>query len=451
MRTFTTAAAVVALMTAVPAVAQQSQSSQPQAQQQAQSGQQQKQGQMSQQDQKFAKEAATGNMMEVQLGELAQEQAQNDQVKQFGQRMAEDHGKAQDKLKQILQQAKVEVPQQLPQDAQQKVDRLKQQQGKQFDQAYMELMVKDHDKDLQAYRQYTDQGEFQELVTYANQTTPILEQHHQQAQDIAKQVGAQVQASSGQSQQQGQKSQQQATANDPGTEVLVDQGSADVGVQQPAPNVTVIDPEPQVNVQTPEPQVSVDMPKPEVEVDQAEPDVNIEKQGQADVTIVERDTQQTQQERPQQQANTDQTSQGQQAQATQQQAQREDDRSVEPGTDTTALDIQEDEIERQRERTAQPTGQQQTAQMGQGANLQDLVGSAVYGENGEQVGEISDVLMNQQGQAERVVIDRGGFLGIGEKTIAVDMDDLTVAQDRVQVNMTDQQISEMPEWEGPGN
>lgn len=436
MRTFTTAAAVVALMTAVPAVAQQNQSSQPQAQQQqAQSSQQQKQGQMSQQDQKFAKEAATGNMMEVQLGELAQKQAQNEQVKQFGERMAQEHGKAQDKLKQILQQAKVEVPQQLPQDAQQKVDRLKQQQGKQFDQAYMELMVKDHEKDLQAYRQYTDQGEFQELVTYANQTTPILEQHYQQAQDVAKQVGAQVQASSGKSQQQGQKSQQQAMANDPGTEVVVDQGSTDVGVQQPAPNVTVVDPEPQVKVQTPEPQVSVDMPKPEVEIDQAKPDVNIQKQGQADVTIVERDTQQTRQTEQQ----------------GQQQAQRDDERTVEPGTDTTALDIQQEEIERQRERTAQQTGQQQTAQMGQGANLQDLVGSAVYGETGEQVGEISDVLMNQQGQAERVVIDRGGFLGIGEKTIAVDMDDLTVAQDRVQVNMTDQQISELPEWEGPGN
>lgn len=432
MRTFTTAAAVVALMTAVPAVAQQNQSSQPQAQQQqAQGGQQQKQGQMSQQDQKFAKEAATGNMMEVQLGELAQKQAENDKVKQFGERMAQEHGKAQDKLKQILQQAKVDVPQQLPQDAQQKVDRLKQQQGKQFDQAYMEMMVKDHEKDLQTYRQYTKQGQFQELVTYANQTTPILEQHYQQAQDVAKQAGAQVQASG---QSQGQKSQQQAMAKDPGTEVVVDQGSTDVGVQQPAPNVTVVDPEPQVKVETPKPQVSVDMPKPEVEVDQAKPDVNIQKQGQADVTIVERDTQQTQQPSNQQQASTD------------------DERTVEPGTDTTALDIQEEEVERQAERTAQePTGQQQTAQMGQGSNLQDLVGSAVYGQNGEQVGEISDVLMNQQGKAERVVIDRGGFLGIGEKTIAVDMQDLTVAQDRVQVNMTDQQISELPEWDGPGN
>ncbi|SOD93795.1 DUF4142 domain-containing protein [Caenispirillum bisanense] len=439
MRTFTTAAAVVALMTAVPAVAQQTQATQPQAQQQSQSGQQQKQGEMSQQDRKFAKEAATGNMMEVQLGELAQKQGQNDQVKQFGERMAQEHGKAQDKLKQILQQAKAEVPQQLPQDAQQKVDRLTQQKGEQFDRAYMEMMVKDHEKDLQAYRQYTKQGQFQALVTYADQTTPILEQHYQQAQDVAKQVGAQVQASSGQS--QGKSSQQQAMANDPGTEVVVDQGATDVGVQQPAPNVTVVDPEPQVTVQTPEPQVSVDMPKPEVEIDQAKPDVNVQKQGQADVTIVERDTQQTQQTAQQPQTQ----------ERSQPQPLTDDDRSVEPGTDTTALDIQQDEIERQRERTALETGQPQTAQMGQASNLQDLVGAAVYGETGEQVGEISDVLMNQQGEAERVVIDRGGFLGIGEKTIAIDMDDLTVAQDRVQVNMTDQQISELPEWEGPGN
>lgn len=471
MRKFTTAAAVVALMTAAPAMAQQNQQQgQSGQQQQAQQkqGQGQQQGQMSQQDAKFAKEAATGNMLEVRLGDLAQQQAERDEVKQFGERMAQDHGDAQDKLKEILQQANAEVPQELPQDKQQQVDRLKEMQGQEFDRAYMQLMVRDHEKDVQAYQQYSQNGQHDELKSYAEETLSTLEEHHQRAREIAQQIGVQVQASG--QQQQGQ---QQAMAGDPGTEVIVDQGAADVQVQQPSPDVRVVDPEPQVRVQTPEPEVSVDMPKPEVEVQQAQPDVQIEEQGQADVTIVERQTtqstqlQQDQQRQQQAQRETEQDGEVEQAleeagQETEQAA-RQTGQALTPQEEgeRTALDVQEDEVELQQRQTAQEGGQmtttqqqsQQTAALDpqQGANLQDLVGSAVYGENDEQVGEISDVLMSPEGQAEGIVIDRGGFLGIGEKTIALDMEDIEITQDRVRVKMTDQQIGELPEWTGPGN
>ena len=39
-------------------------------------------------------DAAHGNMAEVELGKLAVERGTNDAVKQFGQRMVDDHGKA---------------------------------------------------------------------------------------------------------------------------------------------------------------------------------------------------------------------------------------------------------------------------------------------------------------------------------------------------------------------
>lgn len=51
----------------------------------------------------------------------------------------------------------------------------------------------------------------------------------------------------------------------------------------------------------------------------------------------------------------------------------------------------------------------------------DLEGKAVYGAENESIGEINDVLVSQNGSINAVIIGVGGFLGIGEKNVAVDM------------------------------
>jgi len=48
-----------------------------------------------------------------------------------------------------------------------------------------------------------------------------------------------------------------------------------------------------------------------------------------------------------------------------------------------------------------------------------LVGTTVYGSNNERVGDVNDVLMDRDGKAQALVIGVGGFLGIGEKDVAV--------------------------------
>ncbi len=59
---------------------------------------------------------------------------------------------------------------------------------------------------------------------------------------------------------------------------------------------------------------------------------------------------------------------------------------------------------------------------GQGAwRFSDLEGKAVYGAEGESIGDIKDVLVSQNGSVNAVIIGVGGFLGIGEKDVAVDM------------------------------
>src|SRR5580700_4077267 len=70
-------------------------------------------GSVSTSDRKFVRAAAQGGMAEVELGKLAAEKGSSDEVKKFGRRMADDHSKAGNQLKQIASEKGIAVPQQL--------------------------------------------------------------------------------------------------------------------------------------------------------------------------------------------------------------------------------------------------------------------------------------------------------------------------------------------------
>ena len=57
------------------------------------------------------------------------------------------------------------------------------------------------------------------------------------------------------------------------------------------------------------------------------------------------------------------------------------------------------------------------------------MGTTVYGANDTNLGEIGDVIVSQDGKVDAVIIDVGGFLGIGEKEVAVGMDNLAFMAD----------------------
>jgi sporulation protein YlmC with PRC-barrel domain len=60
---------------------------------------------------------------------------------------------------------------------------------------------------------------------------------------------------------------------------------------------------------------------------------------------------------------------------------------------------------------------------------EDFVGTTVYGADDANVGEIGDVVLGQDGKVDAVIIDVGGFLGVGEKEVAVGMDNLAFMAD----------------------
>jgi len=136
--------------------------------------------------------AAEANLAEVKLGELAEQRAASDSVKQFGKRMATDHQKAYDELKQIASQKGVAVPTALDRGHQRLYDRQAKLSGADFDRAYMKDMVKEHDRDVKAFRKEADAGKDPDVRSWAAKTLPTLQEHQQQA----KQVLASVQGKS---------------------------------------------------------------------------------------------------------------------------------------------------------------------------------------------------------------------------------------------------------------
>ena len=135
-------------------------------------------------DELFAKKAAEGGMAEVELGQLATQNAESADVKQFGQRMVDDHTKANDQLKQIAEKNNITLPTELNAKDKAEKDRLSKLNGAAFDRAYMHHMVMDHTKDVNEFKKEASSGKNADIKSFAEQTTPTLEDHLKMAKQI---------------------------------------------------------------------------------------------------------------------------------------------------------------------------------------------------------------------------------------------------------------------------
>jgi putative membrane protein len=140
-------------------------------------------------DQTFVMKAARGGLAEVELGKLAEDKATNDQVKQFGKKMVDDHGKANDELKSLAQSKNITLPTDLSAKDKALHDRLSKLSGAAFDRAYMQAMVKDHREDVNEFRTESKSGADPDVKQWAAKTLPTLETHLKLAQDDNKAVG----------------------------------------------------------------------------------------------------------------------------------------------------------------------------------------------------------------------------------------------------------------------
>jgi putative membrane protein len=120
--------------------------------------------------------AAQSGMAEVELGRMAATKAQNPEVKQFGQMMVTDHGKANTELKALAAKKNIAVPTDLGTHAS-TAEELKGLSGADFDRAYVEAMVEAHEDDVSAFQKQADNAADAEVKAFAAKNLPVLQKH----------------------------------------------------------------------------------------------------------------------------------------------------------------------------------------------------------------------------------------------------------------------------------
>jgi putative membrane protein len=139
-------------------------------------------------DEAFVRVAARGGLAEIKLGKLAMDQGSNEGVKAFGTRMVAEHTKAGDELKEAAKEENIGLPTDLSAKDQTTHDRLSKLSGADFDQAYAQDMVKDHQQDLRDFQREANHGNDDVIRGFASATVPMIQQHLDQAKEMLKAV-----------------------------------------------------------------------------------------------------------------------------------------------------------------------------------------------------------------------------------------------------------------------
>lgn len=137
----------------------------------------------------FAVKAASGGLMEVALGNLAQQKGANADVKKFGQQMVTDHSKANTELISIAAAKNIMLPTAPLPKHQKHIDHMSGLSGAAFDKHYMTMMVEDHQEDVSLFQTTaSDNSQDAELKAFAQKNLPVLKSHLQMAQQTQAKV-----------------------------------------------------------------------------------------------------------------------------------------------------------------------------------------------------------------------------------------------------------------------
>ena len=135
-------------------------------------------------DTEFATKAAQAGIAEISEGRAAEAKGQSAAVKAFGKKMVDDHTKAADELKNVAAKSGVKLPTATSNDEKQTGEKLARLKGAEFDTAYSEQAVKDHEAAVALFKNEASAGSDAGLKTFAQQTLPTLEEHLRMAKAL---------------------------------------------------------------------------------------------------------------------------------------------------------------------------------------------------------------------------------------------------------------------------
>ena len=147
-----------------------------------------KRGSLSREDYEFVTKATQGGMTEVELGQLAVQKASDQSVKDFGQKMVTDHGKANEELKALATSKNATPPVKFSRKEDSTIADLQKANGADFDRAYAKAMLKDHKTDVKEFRDAAKDLKDPDLKAFAQKTLPVLEEHLRMAEQLEQNV-----------------------------------------------------------------------------------------------------------------------------------------------------------------------------------------------------------------------------------------------------------------------
>jgi len=136
-------------------------------------------------DKEWVTTAGMAGMAEVQMGNLAMQTAENAEVKSFAQRMVTDHSKSNEELQQLVTAKGLTLAAQLDGEHKSAMDHLTGLSGAEFDKAYMQHMVADHDKAVAHFTTGSTSAEDDDIKGFATKSLPVLQEHAALAKRVA--------------------------------------------------------------------------------------------------------------------------------------------------------------------------------------------------------------------------------------------------------------------------
>jgi putative membrane protein len=137
------------------------------------------------QDAKYMREIAQANMAEVQAGKLGASKASSDEVKKFAQHMVDDHGKQLAEVRSMAKAKGMKLPNTPAKKHQDAMKKLASASGGEFDKAFMQQMVKDHEDALKLVQATSKNAKDKELKAAARKATPAIQEHLEMAKSIS--------------------------------------------------------------------------------------------------------------------------------------------------------------------------------------------------------------------------------------------------------------------------
>jgi putative membrane protein len=144
----------------------------------------------------FVEHAALDGMTEVELAKVALQKSKNDEVKQFAQKMTQDHGQANEQLAQIAKSKGISVPTKLDAKHEAMVKSLSAKSGAAFDKAYGQHMAKDHSKAVALFQSAAKSSD-QDIAAFAQKILPTLQEHKQMADNLQTNTGTRTASADG--------------------------------------------------------------------------------------------------------------------------------------------------------------------------------------------------------------------------------------------------------------